>query len=59
MNAGIIIRPGEIGVRGVGEANIVPPPAAIAHAIYSAAGARMLRLPMNPAAVSEQIQKNG
>lgn len=47
------------GVRGVGEANIVPPPAAIAHAIYSATGARMQHLPMNPAAVIEQTHKNG
>ena len=47
------------GVRGVGEANIVPPPAAIAHAIYSATGARMQHLPMNPATVVEQIHKNG
>ena len=41
------------GVRGVGEANIVPPPAAIAHAIHNATGARMDRLPMNPATVME------
>jgi CO/xanthine dehydrogenase Mo-binding subunit len=43
------------GVRGVGEANIVPPPAAIANAIYRAAGVRMNRLPMNPEAVVEAI----
>ena len=36
------------GVRGVGEANIVPPPAALAHAIYSATGFRPNRLPMSP-----------
>ena len=47
------------GVRGVGEANIVPPPAAIAHAIYNATGVRMERLPMNPAAVTEQRMANG
>ena len=47
------------GVRGVGEANIVPPPAAIAHAIYDATGVRMLRLPMNPAAVTEERMTNG
>ncbi len=39
------------GVRGVGEANIVPPPAAIANAIHNAASVRMNRLPMSPAAV--------
>ncbi len=43
------------GVRGVGEANIVPPPGAIANAIYHAAGVRMLRLPMNPPAVMQAI----
>jgi xanthine dehydrogenase molybdenum-binding subunit len=43
------------GARGVGEANIVPPPAAIANAIYHAAGVRINRLPMNPVAVMEAI----
>jgi len=43
------------GVRGVGEANIVPPPAALANAIYRAVGVRMRRLPMNPPAVMEAI----
>jgi len=36
------------GVRGVGETPIVPPPAAIAAAIYQAPGARMDQLPMTP-----------
>ena len=43
------------GARGVGEANIVPPPGAIANAIYHAVGVRMRRLPMNPPAVMEAI----
>jgi CO/xanthine dehydrogenase Mo-binding subunit len=43
------------GARGVGEANIVPPPGAIANAIYRAAGVRMNRLPMNPPAVMQAI----
>lgn len=43
------------GVRGVGEANIVPPPAAIANAIYRAAGVRLRRLPMKPSTVMEAI----
>ena len=43
------------GVRGVGEANIIPPPAAITNAIYRAIGARMDRLPMNPGAILEAI----
>jgi len=43
------------GVRGVGEANIVPPPGAIANAIYRAAGVRLSRLPMKPETVMEAI----
>ncbi len=43
------------GVRGVGEANIVPPPAAIANAIYRAIGVRLRRLPMKPSAVMEAL----
>jgi xanthine dehydrogenase molybdenum-binding subunit len=39
------------GVRGVGEANIVSPQAAIANAIRDAIGVRLYRLPMNPPAV--------
>ena len=47
------------GVRGVGEVNIVPPPAAIANAIYRAAGVRMDRLPMKPETVLEEVWANG
>jgi CO/xanthine dehydrogenase Mo-binding subunit len=43
------------GARGVGEANIIPPPGAIANAIHRAVGVRMRRLPMNPPAVMEAI----
>ena len=43
------------GVRGVGEVSIVPPPPAIANAIYSALGIRIYDLPMNPATVMEAI----
>lgn len=39
------------GVRGVGEANIVPPLPAVANAIHGAIGVRMNRLPMNPPAI--------
>ena len=45
------------GVRGVGEANIVSPPAAIANAIHSATGLRMSHLPMNPPSVMAAILK--
>ena len=44
------------GVRGVGEANIVPPPAAIANAIYDAIGVRMYELPILPENVLEELE---
>ncbi len=37
-----------LGIRGVGEVNIVPPMAAIAEAIYQAVGVRVTELPINP-----------
>jgi xanthine dehydrogenase molybdenum-binding subunit len=43
------------GVRGVGEVPIVPPPAAIANAIYRAVGVRMHELPMSPGRVAREI----
>jgi CO/xanthine dehydrogenase Mo-binding subunit len=43
------------GVRGVGEVPIVPPPAAIANAIYRAVGVRMHELPMSPGRVLKAI----
>jgi len=36
------------GVRGVGEANIAPPPAAISAAIHNAVGIQLCELPMRP-----------
>ncbi len=45
------------GVRGVGEANIVPPTPAIANAIQNATGIRMDRLPMSPVAIMEESWK--
>ena len=48
------------GVRGVGEANIVPPTPAIANAVHDAIGVRMSRLPINPGALMEAVwKKNG
>ncbi|MBK5294036.1 MAG: xanthine dehydrogenase family protein molybdopterin-binding subunit [Acidobacteriia bacterium] len=47
------------GVRGVGEANIVPPAAAVANAVCHAAGVRLFRLPMNPPAIMEALWKPG
>jgi len=43
------------GVRGAGEVPIVPPPAAIAAAIYQAVGVRMNELPMSPPRVLHQL----
>ena len=39
---------GDFGVRGVGEASIAPPPAAIACAIKNAVGVQLCVLPMRP-----------
>lgn len=45
------------GVRGVGEVPIIPPPAALANAIYNAVGVRMLQLPMSPPRVMHELLK--
>ena len=44
------------GVRGVGEASIVPTMAAIANAIYNAIGVRINELPMSPKIVAKAIK---
>ena len=44
------------GVRGVGEVPIVPPPAALANAIYRATGKRMTDLPMSPGYILHKLQ---
>ena len=43
------------GIRGVGEAPIVPPLAAIANAVHAATGVRMTRLPMTPTTIREAV----
>jgi CO/xanthine dehydrogenase Mo-binding subunit len=43
------------GVRGVGEVPIVPPPAALANAIYRAVGVRMHELPMSPGRIVREL----
>jgi xanthine dehydrogenase molybdenum-binding subunit len=43
------------GARGVGETPIVPPPAAIANAIYRAVGVRMDQIPMTPARILKKM----
>ena len=45
------------GVRGVGEVPIVPPPAALANAIYRATGKRMKNLPMSPTYILSQLEQ--
>ena len=47
------------GVRGVGEVPIVPPPAAVANAIYRAVGVRMQELPMNPGRIQKALLEKG
>jgi CO/xanthine dehydrogenase Mo-binding subunit len=56
-----VANPGHpLGVRGVGEACLVPPMAAIANAISHAIDARVAILPMNPGVVLETIwEKSG
>jgi len=51
-----VANPGHpLGIRGVGEVSIVPPPAAAANAIYRAVGVRMTELPMSPPRVLKAI----
>lgn len=47
------------GVRGVGETPIVPPPAAVANAIYHAIGRRLTDLPMSPPKVWKALSVPG
>ena len=46
-----------LGIRGVGEVSIVPPPAAVANAIYRAIGVRMTQMPMSPPRVLKAIMR--
>jgi CO/xanthine dehydrogenase Mo-binding subunit len=44
-----VANPGHpLGVRGVGEVSIVPPPAAVANAASAAVGVRITDLPLSP-----------
>ena len=53
-----VANPGHpLGVRGVGEACLVPPMAAMANAISHAIGVRMESLPMNPGSILEALWK--
>jgi CO/xanthine dehydrogenase Mo-binding subunit len=46
-----------LGIRGVGEVSIVPPPAAVANAIRNAIGVRLTELPMSPPRLLRAILK--
>ncbi len=48
-----------LGIRGVGEVSIVPPPAAVANAIYRATGVRMRETPMSPPRLLKAIMSKG
>jgi xanthine dehydrogenase molybdenum-binding subunit len=51
-----VANPGHpFGVRGVGEACLIPPMAALANAIYDAVGVRMNALPMSPGKVVDAL----
>ena len=45
------------GVRGAGEAPLVPPMAAVANAIYRAIGVRMRELPMSPGSIAKALEE--
>ena len=45
------------GLRGVGEAPIIPPLAALSNAIYDAVGVRLRKLPMTPGSILEALEK--
>jgi xanthine dehydrogenase molybdenum-binding subunit len=44
------------GLRGVGEAPIIPPLAALANAIHDAVGVRLTKLPMTPGSILEALE---
>ena len=55
-----VANPGHpFGVRGVGEANIIPPTPAIANALQRAIGTRLFDTPMNPVAITAAKAANG
>ncbi len=47
---------GPFGMKGVGEAPVIPPPAALANAIYRAVGVRLRELPMTPEKVLRALR---
>jgi CO/xanthine dehydrogenase Mo-binding subunit len=54
-----VANPGHpFGLRGVGEACLIPPMAAVANAIYDAVGVRLNDLPMSPVRVSKALENH-
>ncbi|MGA2516174.1 MAG: xanthine dehydrogenase family protein molybdopterin-binding subunit [Thermodesulfobacteriota bacterium] len=47
------------GAKGIGEAVIVPMPAAIANAVYDAVGVRINEFPITPDKILEEVEKKG
>jgi xanthine dehydrogenase molybdenum-binding subunit len=47
---------GPFGAKGIGEAPVIPGPAAIANAIARATGVRLTKLPMDPVSVWHALQ---
>jgi CO/xanthine dehydrogenase Mo-binding subunit len=55
-----VANPGHpFGVRGVGEANIIPPTPAVANALRAAIGTRLFDTPMNPVAITAALGHSG
>ena len=55
-----VANPGHpFGVRGVGEANIIPPTPAVANALRGAIGTRLFETPMNPVAITAALGNGG
>jgi CO/xanthine dehydrogenase Mo-binding subunit len=50
---------GPFGAKGIGEIGLVPTPAAIANAIYHAAGVRIRELPMTPEKILNALREKG
>ena len=50
---------GPFGAKGIGEAPVIPGPAAIANAIAAATGLRLRRLPMDPVSVWRALEARG
>jgi CO/xanthine dehydrogenase Mo-binding subunit len=47
------------GLRGMGEAPIIPPLAAVANAIHDAVGVRIRKLPITPGAILKALEAEG